>query len=101
MSSDVTFTLAEAALLLPPLTEPQLRQLVRALGWQPAGRRRTGQAGRPAPVYPAADLFQLHAALLPLVRASSNHPELRAVMGLPPHAQNRDHAAFPCPEGPQ
>lgn len=72
MPSDVTFTLAEAALLLPPLTEPQLRQLVRALGWQPAGQKRTGRRGHPAPTYDAAALFRLHGAVLPLIHMANN-----------------------------
>lgn len=67
MVRDPTFTLAEAALLLPPLTEEQLRELVHALRWKPDGQKRTGKPGHPAPTYDAARLFQLHGAVLPLI----------------------------------
>lgn len=67
MPGDVTFTLAEASLLLPPLSEDQLRELVHALRWRHHGTKRTGMPGRPAPLYPAADLFRLHQAILPLI----------------------------------
>jgi hypothetical protein len=59
-------TLAEAATLLdPPMAERQLRAIVTALAWQPAGYRRTGRAGRPAPAYDATMLLRLGAALAP------------------------------------
>jgi hypothetical protein len=68
---DVELTLAEAAAVLsPPLSEKQLRQIVTILGWQPAGWRRNGRPGHPWPVYPAADLLRLHAALVPFLRGA-------------------------------
>lgn len=72
MATAVALTLAEAcAVLEPPITEPQLRAIVTALGWQPSGRRHTGRAGRPAPEYDATRLLQLHAALIPFI--GDNH----------------------------
>ena len=66
MAASVTLTLAEASQILsPPLSEAQLRAIVRALHWEPAGRRHTGRAGKPAAAYDAARLMQLHAALIP------------------------------------
>ena len=62
----VALTLAEASTLLdPPMTERQLREIVRALRWQPAGTRRTGRAGHPTLAYDSADILRLHAALVP------------------------------------
>jgi hypothetical protein len=64
----VTLTLAEAATLLdPPMTEQQLRRIVRALGWQPRTGRYTGRRGRPADAYDAVRLMELHAALAPFL----------------------------------
>ena len=59
-----TLTLAEAAAYLdPPVTREQLAALVGALpGLRPAGTRRRGR-GKPAVVYDAADLLELHAAV--------------------------------------
>lgn len=66
MTQAVSLTLAEAAVLLdPPMTEDQLRAIVRALRWQPDGYRYTGRAGRPAPAYDATRILGLHAALAP------------------------------------
>jgi len=66
MASAVSLTLAEASQVLdPPLSERQLRQIVHALGWMPAGHRYTGRAGRPAPEYDATEILRLHAALAP------------------------------------
>lgn len=62
------FTLREAAQVLdPPVTEWQLRQLVTALRVQPAGRRRTGHAGRPVSTYDYAELAKLHEVLVPFL----------------------------------
>jgi hypothetical protein len=62
----VTLTLAEAATILdPPLTEAQLREIVHALRWKPAGHRHTGKRGHPTATYPAQDILGLHAALVP------------------------------------
>jgi hypothetical protein len=64
----VTLTLAEAATILdPPLTEAQLRELVHALRWKPAGHRHTGKDGRPPACYPADRLMALHAAVVPFL----------------------------------
>ena len=68
MATAVTLTLSEAAAVLnPPVTEQQLRQIVSALGWKPAGNRHTGKRGRPWPVYNADELLRLHAALVPFL----------------------------------
>lgn len=64
--ADVALTLAEAATLLdPPMSEHQLRVIVRALRWRPAGTRPSGRAGHPPLTYDAARLMALHRALLP------------------------------------
>lgn len=71
MPADVEFTLAEAATVLdPPLTEAQLRVIVRALGWQPDGWQHPG-TGRSHPVacYSAARILALHGALMPYIGA--------------------------------
>jgi len=68
MVAAVTLTLAEAAQVLePPMSEAQLRRIISALGWKPAGWRRTGRSGHPFPEYDAAALMRLHAALLPFL----------------------------------
>lgn len=65
---DVALTLAEVATILdPPMTEKQLRAIVRALRWQPAGTRPSGRAGHPPLTYDAARLMALHRALLPFL----------------------------------
>lgn len=62
------WTLDEAAQLLDPvMSVEQLRHLVQAAGLQPAGTRRTGRRGRPAPTYDSAALLRAHAALVPLL----------------------------------
>ena len=59
-------TLREAAEVLEPsMTERQLRDIIRALGWPPAGHRASGRRGHPRATYPAADILRLHAALSP------------------------------------
>ena len=64
MRAAVTLTHAEAAQVLePPLSERQLRDIVRALGWQPSGHRHTGRPGKPVAVYDWAKITRLHAAL--------------------------------------
>jgi hypothetical protein len=66
MPATVTLTLAEAAQVLdPPMTEQQLREIIRALRWEPEGYRRTGRPGHPWPVYDAREIMKLHAALAP------------------------------------
>jgi hypothetical protein len=63
---DAALTLAEASQVLdPPMTEQQLRAIIGALGWQPAGTRPSGRRGRPAATYPWQQISQLHAALVP------------------------------------
>lgn len=69
MPAAVALTLAEAATVLdPPMSERQLRAIVRALGWPPSGKRYTGRSGRPAPCYEAGEIIRLHAALAPFLR---------------------------------
>lgn len=71
MPAAVALTLAEAATVLdPPMTEKQLRTIVRALGWQPCGWRHSG-TGRSHPVacYDATEIIRLHGALTPFMRA--------------------------------
>lgn len=64
----VTFTLAEASQILdPPLTETQLREIIRALRWKPDGHRYTGCSGRPIATYDAAKIMKLHSALVPWI----------------------------------
>jgi hypothetical protein len=68
MAQAITFTIAEAVTVLdPPMTERQLRQIITALGWKPAGYRHDGRPGHPWPVYDSARIFGLHAALLPFM----------------------------------
>lgn len=63
----VALTLAEAADVLdPPVTEQQLRAIIRALSIKPAGWRHTQPGrGHPTAAYEVADLMRLHAALYP------------------------------------
>ena len=59
-------TLAEAATILnPPITERDLRAIVRALHWQPTGHRSNGRPGHPWPLYDAEQIMKLHGALSP------------------------------------
>jgi hypothetical protein len=68
MPAAVTLTIAEAATILdPPLSERQLRAIIRELRWQPAGQKRTGRPGHPEPTYDWADISRLHTALIPLM----------------------------------
>lgn len=69
---DLLFTLAETAQVVdPPMTETQLRLLVRALGWRPAGYRRDGRPGHPVAEYDAVVLLDLHRVLTPFLRAET------------------------------
>jgi hypothetical protein len=62
-------TLAEASAVLdPPISERQLRQIVTALQWVPCDYRRTGRPGHPHPAYDAAEIMKLHSALIPFMR---------------------------------
>lgn len=64
----VALTLAEAAQVLdPPVTEKQLRDIISALRWEPAGWRHNGRPGHPTATFPAARLMKLHAALAPFL----------------------------------
>jgi hypothetical protein len=69
----VSLTLAEAATILnPPITEQQLRTIIRALRITPAGWRHPGSGrGHPIAAYPAAEIFRLHAALSPWLASVS------------------------------
>ena len=63
---DTDLTLTEAASILqPPITEPQLRAIIRALRIQPAGSRRNGHPGKPHATYTWTEISQLHHALTP------------------------------------
>ena len=66
----VAFTIGEAATVLdPPLTEDELRAIIRALRWKPAGKRYTGRGGHPYATWDMARIQRLHAALLPFMDA--------------------------------
>ena len=67
----VALTITETAPLLdPPLSEHQLRVIIRALRIQPAGTRRDGHIGHPQHTYDWADIARLHAALSPWLNGS-------------------------------
>jgi hypothetical protein len=76
MAAVVTITLAEAAGLLdPPLSERQLRAIIRELRWQPAGWRHPGTGrGHPVACYDWAEVCRLHTALLPWLAAADASP---------------------------
>ena len=79
---DAALTLSEAATLLnPPMTERQLRQIVTALGWQPAGWRHTGRQGHPTATYPWADITALHQVLVPWLGMHYPKPQATALPG--------------------
>ena len=68
MQTAVTLTLAEAAAILePPIAEPQLRAIITALAWKPDGWRRRATRGHPFPEYDAQKILTLHAALVPFL----------------------------------
>ena len=70
-TSQLQFTLREfAAMLNPPMSEQQLRYLVRALNWQPTGVRLTGTGGHPRQTFGADDLRRAYAAVAPLLHDS-------------------------------
>ena len=65
------FTIAEACEILdPPLSEQQLREVIHALGWKPAGTRKlgVGHRGRPFSTYPADEILKLHKSLVPFLQ---------------------------------
>lgn len=56
-----------ADLLDPPVTVEQVFHMVRAVGLEPCGWRRSGRRGRPAALYDAATVMELHSLLIPFV----------------------------------
>lgn len=57
-----------------PMQPAQLRAIVRALHWKPAGETASGEhGGRGHALYPIADLQRLHAALSPWLQIESGH----------------------------
>ncbi len=66
MAANLAFTIPEACeMLSPAISEKQLSEIIRVLRWEPAGRKYTGRAGRPALTWDWAQICELHAALLP------------------------------------
>ena len=63
MPGTVALTLAEAATILdnPPMTVQEIRALIRVLGWQPDGKRYSGQVGHPPDTFEAGRIMRLHA----------------------------------------
>jgi hypothetical protein len=76
MRTGVALTLSEAAAILdPPFSEQQLRQIIRALGWQPAAWRHPGTGrGHPVAAYDWAQISRLHTALLPWLETADRAP---------------------------
>jgi hypothetical protein len=69
MAATLAFTIPEACeMLTPAIGEDQLREIIRALRWTPAGRKYTGHAGRPTLTWDWADITKLHAAISPWLR---------------------------------
>jgi hypothetical protein len=67
---DATLTVAEAITILqPPIGHDRLVLILRALGIPPAEARHTGRPGKPPPAYRAADIMNIHAALMPWLDA--------------------------------
>jgi hypothetical protein len=61
-------TLRELADLLdPPVTVQQVEHMIRAVGLEPCGKRRSGRRGRPAALYEAKIVMELHAVLVPFL----------------------------------
>ncbi|MEU1736478.1 hypothetical protein [Streptosporangium sp. NPDC020145] len=52
------------ALLHPPLTAAEVREMIDLLHLQPYGSRRTGRRGRPAPTYDPTVLQHAHALVM-------------------------------------
>ncbi len=66
MAVTLHFTIPEACeMLAPAISEAQLRELIHALRWQPAGRKYTGHAGRPTLTWDWSQICELHAAISP------------------------------------
>ena len=64
--AELAFTIPEAVTMLnPAISEEQLREIIRALRWEPAGRKYTGHAGRPTLTYEWTQITRLHAAISP------------------------------------
>ena len=67
---DVQVTLAEAVTILhPPITERQLRAIVKALGWRSTNHQQGGRGHHAT--YPWQQLEDLHHALLPFRQETS------------------------------
>ena len=68
--------MADAVTMLnPPMTDRQLRDILRALTIPPCGRRWTGGMGRPADLYDWGEITRLHAAVKPWLDAGPTSPE--------------------------
>lgn len=77
---DADLTLAEAVTVLnPPIGEPQLRAIIRALALPHTGTRPNGRKGRPQLTYPATQLMALHAALVPWLPITYAKPQATAL----------------------
>lgn len=73
MAVSVAFTLGEAAAVLDPaMTEDELRAIIRALHWKPAGKRYTGRGGHPFDTFDMARIQRLHIALRPFMDGVSD-----------------------------
>jgi hypothetical protein len=65
VSSDIRWTVEEAvAHLDPPMDAAEVRAMITACDLRPAGYRRTGARGRPAPEYPLPQILRAHAAII-------------------------------------
>lgn len=53
-----------AALLHPPLTVAEVREMINLLHLQPYGTRHTGRRGRPSPTYDPTVLQHAHALVI-------------------------------------
>jgi hypothetical protein len=61
-----------ADLLDPPVTVEQVFHLVRYIGLEPCGWRRSGRRGRPTALYDARVVMEAHTLLVPVM--ISAHP---------------------------
>ena len=57
-----------ADLLDPPVTTRQVKCIVAIIGLKPCGYRHTGHPGRPAALYEARVIMEVHAVLMPWLR---------------------------------
>lgn len=59
------WTVDDAAVLLyPVLTAAEVRAMIELFGIDPAGVRRTGRRGRPAPMFDPTKLQEAHAVVM-------------------------------------